>query len=293
MTTFIFILVILFLIFIVNFTIRERHSESNLSSKENDELLNKKTKPVLVVGLVFLILGVIIINYSNYFKTEEEIQSVEIERIEDSVQKSLDSIVNLPTAPLTTQQKFLKDNGFNENADFTNEQFNEFKLLVKSDLFKEESFCEVFQKSLDILNNSKNSKADLKKLYRKYQKIPYFETIISSYGFKFCSAKSLKDQSKDSKTYINSDESANPCVISEDFIKQDLYNPSTADFSMFDCTTEKNADGTYTILRKVSAENSLGVEKEFIYKLRLGFSGGNWVDMSNWTLIKIQSEEYK
>ena len=70
-------------------------------------------------------------------------------------------------------------------------------------------------------------------------------------------------------------------------------HPSTADFSMFDCSTERNSDGTYTILRKVAAKNSLGIESSFIYKLTLGFKGGNWVDMSNWTLIKMQSEEYK
>lgn len=91
----------------------------------------------------------------------------------------------------------------------------------------------------------------------------------------------------------NTSESINPCIISEDFIKQDLYNPSSADFSMFDCSADKNSDGTYTILRKVSAKNSFGVEKEFIYKLKIGYKGGNWVDMNNWTLINIRSEEYR
>jgi hypothetical protein len=101
------------------------------------------------------------------------------------------------------------------------------------------------------------------------------------------------EEKHSSSSYTNSDDSANPCIISEDFIKQDLQNPSTADFSIFDCSNEKNSDGTYTVLRKVSAKNSYGVEKEFIYKVTLGFKGGNWVDMSNWDLIKIQSEEYR
>jgi hypothetical protein len=85
----------------------------------------------------------------------------------------------------------------------------------------------------------------------------------------------------------------NACIISEDFIKKDLYNPSTADFSSFDCSTEYNSDGTYTILRKVGAKNSLGVEREYIYKLKLNFNGGEWVDMNNWTLLTIQSEEMR
>jgi hypothetical protein len=105
--------------------------------------------------------------------------------------------------------------------------------------------------------------------------------------------KPIEERKAISTSYSNIDENANPCIISEDFIKQDLRHPSTADFSMFDCSTDKNSDGTYTILRKVAAQNSLGVESNFIYKLTLGFKGGDWVDMSNWTLIKIQSEEYK
>jgi hypothetical protein len=105
--------------------------------------------------------------------------------------------------------------------------------------------------------------------------------------------KPIEERGRISTSYSNIDENANPCIISEDFIKQDLRHPSTADFSMFDCSTDKNSDGTYTILRKVAAKNSLGVESSFIYKVTLGFKGGNWVDMSNWTLIKMQSEEYK
>ena len=85
----------------------------------------------------------------------------------------------------------------------------------------------------------------------------------------------------------------NACVISEDFIKQDLNNPLTAEFSSFDCSAEENVDGTYTVLRKVSAANSFGVSKEYIYKVRLSFNGAEWTDKSNWTLIDMKSEEYK
>lgn len=98
---------------------------------------------------------------------------------------------------------------------------------------------------------------------------------------------------KNSTLYINTDENVNVCVISKDFIKQDLQNPSTADFSIFDCSTEKNSDGTYTVLRKIAAKNSLGTEKEYVYKLKLGFKGGNWTDKKNWVLIKMQSQQYK
>lgn len=80
--------------------------------------------------------------------------------------------------------------------------------------------------------------------------------------------------------------------ISEDFIKQDLYNPSTADFSLFDASQEVEGN-YYTILRKVSAKNSLGVEREYIYKVKLEYLGGNEYDISSWKLINMQSEEYR
>lgn len=85
----------------------------------------------------------------------------------------------------------------------------------------------------------------------------------------------------------------NACLMSEDFIKKELAYPDEAEFSSFDCSSESNADGTYTVLRKVSAKNTFGVQSSYIYKVTLSFNGGNAVDINDWTLINIQSEEYK
>ena len=85
----------------------------------------------------------------------------------------------------------------------------------------------------------------------------------------------------------------NPCLIAEDFIKTDLNYPKEASMSVFDCSKETNSDGSYTILTKISAKNSFGIEKEFIYKVTLSYNGGITTDIGNWTLIKMQSEEYK
>ena len=194
--------------------------------------------------------------------------------------------VVVPDKILTPQEQYLSDNGFKIDAGFSDSQFNEFKAAINSSLFKKESFCDVYKKALNLQDNA------LKEYLKKYRKIEAFETILFMYGPRVCDMTSRTQESNSSSSYTNTDESANPCIVSEDFIKQDLYSPSTADFSMFDCSAEKNADGTYTILRKVSAKNSLGVEKEFIYKVKIGFKGGNWVDMSNWTLINIQSQQY-
>lgn len=85
----------------------------------------------------------------------------------------------------------------------------------------------------------------------------------------------------------------NPCIMSEDFIKKDLKYPDEAEFSSFDCSSETNSDGTYTILRKISTKNAFGIQSSYIFKVNLSFNGGNPVDSNNWTLLSIQSEEYK
>ena len=85
----------------------------------------------------------------------------------------------------------------------------------------------------------------------------------------------------------------NPCSVSIDFIKQDLQNPATIDYSMFDCNYQKEYDNTYTVLRKISASNLYGVKKQYVYKLQIEYIGGNEIDESSWNLISIRSEEYK
>ena len=97
-------------------------------------------------------------------------------------------------------------------------------------------------------------------------------------------------ESKTESTYQLSDI---VCEMSKDFIKQDLNYPKSADFSILDCSVENNSDGSYTILRKVGAQNAFGVESEFIYKVSLAYTGGIEVDIKNWKLISIRSEEVK
>lgn len=85
----------------------------------------------------------------------------------------------------------------------------------------------------------------------------------------------------------------NPCLMSEDFIKQDLTFPDEAEFSSLDCTSEMNVDGSYTILRKISGKNAFGVQSSYIYKVTLSYNGGITTDINNWTLINIRSEKYQ
>jgi len=85
----------------------------------------------------------------------------------------------------------------------------------------------------------------------------------------------------------------NPCLMSEDFIKQDLKYPEEAELSSFDCSSETNSDGSYTILRKIIAKTAFGVKSTYVYKVTLSYNGGITTDINNWRLIYIKSEEYK
>lgn len=95
--------------------------------------------------------------------------------------------------------------------------------------------------------------------------------------------------SKSSDDEYSSD--VNPCLMSEDFIKRDLKFPDEADFPFLDCNSTDNGNGTYTVLRKISAKNAFGVEKKYIYKVEMRYNGGISVDINNWELISLRSEE--
>lgn len=197
------------------------------------------------------------------------------------------SVVETPKI-LNDQEQFLKDNGFKIDAEFSDNQFKEFKKAINTGLFKKESFCEVFRKALKLEGN------DLKKYLKKFKKIEYFETLLFFYGPKVCDAKAEETYAENTySTYINTDDNVSPCEMSKDFIKKDLHYPNSADFSMIDCSVENNSDGSYTILRKVSAQNAFGVESSFVYKLTIGYKGGEWTDLNNWELLNMRSEEMK
>lgn len=88
-----------------------------------------------------------------------------------------------------------------------------------------------------------------------------------------------------------SEDKPNACMISEDFIKADLNYPEEADFPFLDCHETDNSDGTYTVLRKISAKNAFGMEKQYIYKVELKFNGGITSDSDNWELLSMRNEE--
>lgn len=89
------------------------------------------------------------------------------------------------------------------------------------------------------------------------------------------------------------DSEPNACIMSKDFIKEDLKFPNEAEFSSLDCNVQKEGSDLYTVLRKVEAKNAFGVKQSYIYKVTLKFKGGITVDKNNWEVIAMRSEEYK
>lgn len=83
------------------------------------------------------------------------------------------------------------------------------------------------------------------------------------------------------------------CVVSEDFIKEQLNYPADAEFSLMDCIKKSDSTGSVTVWNKVVLKNSFGVKKDYIFKLKLVYLGGVEIEKKNWTLISIHSEEYR
>lgn len=192
----------------------------------------------------------------------------------------------------TQKLKFIRLNRLSEKAYIAEKDFLKIKAAFATGLFKDEQFCEVFRKFIEVMDNG--TKKEQASFIEKYNKIDNFLMFMYQHGQALCRF-GVDNNTYTKDTSINYkivDDPSKPCIISKDFIKQDLYYPDEAEFSSFDCSTEINSDGSYTILRKVSSQNGYGITKTFIYKITIGFKGGNWVDNNNWVLIKIQSEEY-
>jgi hypothetical protein len=269
MITFIFIAVCFLISFILSYV--------NRNTPENKRLGEEKVSKALNYMMLFILVGVILIN-AGVFDKKVKIDESEITSIEEIV-------VDEEPIVLTDQQKYLSSLGFKTDAEFSDVQFKEFKTLMDSEIFKDKDFCSVFHKTMKL------SGKELKNYIKSISKQPYFEDMVIMYGMKVCEPYSKEDMDSRRKPSYQSSDIV--CEMSKNFIKQDLNYPKSADFSMFDCSVENNSDGSYTILRKVGAKNAFGVESEFIYKVRLGYTGGIDVDIENWKLISILSEEVR
>lgn len=237
--------------------------------------------------LIFFILIIISISgyyfYNRYTEAEEQKVLIEKQKIE-----KLNTEKNI---------QFKKSLGISENALLSPADINILKDAKESNIFNNKSFCDYYKeyKSYELKGNL--NEAD--KVIIELKKIIGLDILLMAKGNEFCPEQLSEIKEKSNKEIRNNLdissylESSHVCTMSESFIKMNLINPKTADFSLFDCNKEQNSNGSYTILRKVTAQNSFGVEKEFVYKVTIGYLGGDELEKSNWKLISIQSEEYR
>ncbi len=257
MQTTIFILVSFCLIAIILRTLKyyafQKEEFIILKDHEKERLWSKKGIPFINFGLVFIAIGILVINLC-FNETSHINNEISTESIEYDLQNGYKAFVND-----TIQKK---------------DSLAKAQVIYIIETYGIESLKNLDKNILVWLKKNKVDLDSIEKVKKEHQE------ILDNYQSNHSSA-----------SYQSAD--IDPCIISKDFIERNLRYPSSADFSMFDCSKEQNADGSYTVLRKVGAKNAFGVESEFIFKVRFGFKGGNDVDINDWELINIQSEEVK
>jgi hypothetical protein len=233
--------------------------------------------------LFTLLLSIFLLSCGSKEKNEEEKHKDLIYKLE----------TNYKNGKISEQELFFRSRDVIYKEDIGDADFNAIKKGFEQDLFANKSICEYYHEYKVLEFDNKIT--DAERVISPLKKISNLDTAILVNGHLLCPAElelaKLKRDSRSKDSYLNS--ISDGCLISKYFIKQDLINPSTADFSMFDCVSEVNQNKSLTILRRVSARNKFGIESQFIYKLKIAYLGGNEGDPKNWRLLGLTSEEYK
>ncbi len=76
-------------------------------------------------------------------------------------------------------------------------------------------------------------------------------------------------------------------IISQNYVKEVLKAPATADFPFADYSHIKNDEDTHTVASYVDSENSFGANVRSNWTVTLTYNGGDWANQSNWTLDRL------
>lgn len=82
-------------------------------------------------------------------------------------------------------------------------------------------------------------------------------------------------------------------IMCESIIEAQLKAPSTAKFSGTSATRMyliKNQPNAYRIIGYVDAQNSFGAQIRTPYTCDIKYNGGEWTDITNWTLLSLDME---
>ena len=108
---------------------------------------------------------------------------------------------------------------------------------------------------------------------KKYLMLIFILVVIS------CGSESKIDQLKN-----------HAGIISIDFVKDKLKDPSAANFPTFDRVVEEIGENTFKVISYVDAKNSFGAQSKTYYRVVLKYNGGEWAKQSNWELVSIEFE---
>lgn len=76
-------------------------------------------------------------------------------------------------------------------------------------------------------------------------------------------------------------------IIAQNYVKDALRSPSTADFPSYDYNVSDLNDGKYKVVSYVDSENGFGAMIRSNYSATLSFNGGDWADPASWTLYEL------
>ena len=76
-------------------------------------------------------------------------------------------------------------------------------------------------------------------------------------------------------------------IIAELAIKEKLKAPASADFPLYPTKMSVKADGTYTVMSYVDAQNGFGAIIRSYWLCQLKFNGyGNWDNPNDWAIVE-------
>jgi hypothetical protein len=73
----------------------------------------------------------------------------------------------------------------------------------------------------------------------------------------------------------------------EEFVKNRLKAPSTADFPFLDRTVIPEGANTYIVRSYVDAQNGFGAMIRSDFRCEIRYNGGEDADITNWTLVSL------
>ena len=76
-------------------------------------------------------------------------------------------------------------------------------------------------------------------------------------------------------------------IMAENYVEQVLKSPSTADFPSFDYNHFDLGNNKHKIVSYVDSQNGFGAMVRSDWSVILTYNGGEWTNMSNWTLNEL------